>query len=176
MTPKRGPTLGAVIVLLAVLASGVLLGVVIDRALLARRGALPPGSFMSPWRMGRILADLNLTPAQQTAIDSILAVRHEDLLRVRAQVHPELDALRLRTEAEVRALLTPAQSAVFDRNLDRARRFGPPDRGPGPHGPRWRREGRHGWQGPRRDPAGAGDSADTLGQASASKQSPPASQ
>jgi len=135
---SRAANWKAALVLALVLASGIGLGIAIDRVFLARRGALPPGEFMSPWRMGRMLARLDLTPGQRTRIDSILASSRRDLARVREDVRPELERIRIATEADVRAVLTPAQARQFDRNLERIRRFGPPwrgwDRGFGPPG------------------------------------------
>lgn len=128
----------AALVLALVLASGIGLGIAIDRAFLARRGALPPGEFMSPWRMGRMLARLDLTPEQRARVDSILALRRQDLSRVREDVRPELERIRIATEADVRAVLTPEQARRFDRHLERIRRFGRPgwDRDPGERGGR----------------------------------------
>jgi Spy/CpxP family protein refolding chaperone len=147
---SRAPHWKAALVLALVLASGIGLGIAIDRVFLARRGALPPGEFMSPWRMGRVLARLDLTPDQRARIEEILADRRRDLARVREDVRPELERIRIATEADVRAVLTPDQTRQFDRNLERIRRFGAPwrgwdrgsglpggsrrHRGPGPHG------------------------------------------
>jgi len=152
----------AALLLALVLASGIGLGIVIDRAFLARRGALPPGEFMSPWRMGRVLARLDLTPEQRAQVDSILAVRRGDLARMREDVRPELDRIRIATETDLRAILTPEQVARFDRHLERIRRFGQPGRGPdrdlAPPGPGWRhrgggRPGSRGGQGGPAEPA-----------------------
>ena len=99
---SRAANWKAALVLALVLASGIGLGIVIDRAFLARRGALPPGEFMSPWRMGRMLARLDLTPEQRARVDSILALRRQDLSRVREDVRPELERIRIATEADVR--------------------------------------------------------------------------
>lgn len=164
---NRGANWKAALVLALVLASGIGLGIAIDRAFLARRGALPPGEFMSPWRMGRMLARLDLTPGQRTRIDSILASSRRDLARVREDVRPELERIRIATEADVRAVLTPDQARLFDRHLERIRRFGSPgrgwDRGPWPPGPgrRQRGPGPHG--GPHAEPDARPDSGAGLG-------------
>jgi Spy/CpxP family protein refolding chaperone len=142
---SRGPQWKAALVLGLVLASGIGLGIVIDRAFLARRGAVPPGEFMSPWRMGRLLARLDLTPPQRAQVDSILALRRQELGQVREEVRPELERIRITTEADLRAVLTPEQAARFDRHLERVRRFGQPgrrhDRDFGPPGARRQRGG-----------------------------------
>jgi Spy/CpxP family protein refolding chaperone len=159
---SRGANWKAALVLALVLASGIGLGVVIDRTFLARRGALPPGEFMSPWRMGRVLARLDLTAEQRAAVDSILALHRRDLGRVREDVRPELERIRIATEADLRALLTPQQTARFDRHLERIRRFGPPRRGMdrdfGPPGPGRRHRGPGPRGGPGDEPGASPDS------------------
>lgn len=165
---SRGPQWKAALVLVLVLASGIGLGIVIDRAFLARRGALPPGEFMSPWRMGRLLARLDLTPEQRSQVDSILALRRRELGRLREEVRPELERIRIATEADLRALLTPEQAARFERHLERVRRFGPPGRGLDRDVPRPGPGRRHRGPGPRGGPLGEpGASPDSAGRAGA---------
>ncbi len=178
---NRGPALKATLMLLLVLASGILLGIVLDRSFLARRGSLPPGEFMSPWRMGRILHGLDLSPEQRARVDSILAERRIELHALREKVGPEIEGIRHRTEADLRAELTPEQAQRFDQNLEQIRRFGPagrsgrhgpdgggpggwgPDgrrghgpRGPGPHGPGPHGPGPEGHEEPPPGPEGGG--------------------
>lgn len=72
--------------------------------------------------MGHLLRRLDLSPAQRAAVDSILAARREEASRLRRRMLPEVEAMRARTEADLRAVLTPEQAERFERDLARLRR------------------------------------------------------
>lgn len=118
--------LAAALVLVAAVAAGFLLGVAADRVAFVRRGVLMPGDLLPRARVGYLLRQLDLVPAQRAAVDSILAARRDEASRIRRRMLPEVEAMRARTEADLRAVLTREQAERFDRALARLR-----DRGSG---------------------------------------------
>ena len=57
---------------------------------------------------------LELNAAQRAAWDSILDDRHRQFDSLLKPIKPQMDSVRLRTRAQIRALLTPAQLERFE--------------------------------------------------------------
>ncbi len=96
----------------------------------------PPGMREGP-RLPRVLEEMDLSESQRGAIDSILASgrpRNDAIMR---DVLPRLQAVSDSLRQAIRAVLTPAQAAQFDRYVQEhpARGFGGPTDRLGPGGP-----------------------------------------
>jgi Spy/CpxP family protein refolding chaperone len=137
--PPKGPWL-AVLVLLLVAFAGGIAGVAVDRLVLLphRFGGRDwhdgrPGPPRGHGFRDRFARELNLSPEQQTRIDSIMDRQGKELRAVRGQVQPQLDSIITRTRREIDAILTPEQRVKAETIR---KRFPPPPRGPdGPPGP-----------------------------------------
>jgi hypothetical protein len=129
----------SLVLLVVVLLVGMLIGAAEERYLL--RHATTPGVSTDPRTptYPGVLGRMDLTASQRAAIDSLIAFerpRYEAILeRVLPDLHAEADTLRL----AVRAVLTPAQQQLFDREprvqgAELVRRFSkataPPDTTP----------------------------------------------
>jgi hypothetical protein len=109
----------AAAVLLAVAVAGAAAGVVIDRAVLMPRGPRRGGSSFMRDRAPspdmrrrfseRMAKDLDLTPAQQVRIDTIMTRQFEGVARASALVRPTIDSLTRTAQAAMDSVLTPAQ-------------------------------------------------------------------
>jgi Spy/CpxP family protein refolding chaperone len=65
--------------------------------------------------MRRLFGDeLDLTPAQRVAVDSILDDKHRDIADVVKPVKPQLDSITDRSMEHISQLLTPTQRATFE--------------------------------------------------------------
>jgi Spy/CpxP family protein refolding chaperone len=65
--------------------------------------------------MRRLFGDeLNLTPAQRVAVDSILDEKHRDIAEVVKPVKPQLDSIGDHAMDHIAQLLTPTQRATFE--------------------------------------------------------------
>src|SRR5262249_29499234 len=111
----RRARLRALLLLTVVLVVGMLLGAAEERYRGQRASTTPapssPGTHAYPGALGR----MDLTAAQRAAIDSLIErerPRNEAIMqRVLPELRVEADSLR----AAVRAVLTPEQQRVFDR-------------------------------------------------------------
>ena len=70
----------------------------------------------------RMAAELNLNPAQQTSIDSLVDQKHRQIMTLYRPVQPQLDSLALAarvisdsTHAQIKRLLAPAQQEKLDK-------------------------------------------------------------
>lgn len=70
----------------------------------------------------RMAAELNLTPAQQASIDSLMDQKHRQIMALYSPVQPQLDSLALTarvisdsTHAQIKRLLSPAQQEKLDK-------------------------------------------------------------
>lgn len=77
----------------------------------------------------RMAEDLDLTPAQKTAIDSLMVERHRQIVALFKPVKPQLDSIQAAARAvsdstheQIKRLLNPAQQAAFDKMRDAARK------------------------------------------------------
>jgi Spy/CpxP family protein refolding chaperone len=73
---------------------------------------------------------LSLTPQQAQQLDSIMQLHHAESKAIRDQAELQVDAVRQKGRAEVRAILNPDQVPKFDAFLKRVdeerKRNGPP--------------------------------------------------
>jgi Spy/CpxP family protein refolding chaperone len=85
-------------------------------------------------RVQQLTKDLSLTPQQAQQLDAILLQRHTETKAIHEQTDAQIDAVRQKGRAQVRAILTPEQLPKFEeflRQMDEQRkRNGPP---PPPH-------------------------------------------
>jgi Spy/CpxP family protein refolding chaperone len=83
-------------------------------------------------RVQELTKELSLTPQQAQQLDSILQQRHAESKTIRDQTDAQLDAVRQKGRAQVRAILTPDQLPKFEEFLkrqDEQRKLnGPPPR------------------------------------------------
>jgi len=81
-----------------------------------------PGGFAAR-RMSMLLNGITLTPAQQASVDSIQAAVRAKMPAFTPGAPPDSAARALRMElmqkqdADIRALLTPAQQTIWDKNV-----------------------------------------------------------
>jgi Spy/CpxP family protein refolding chaperone len=83
-------------------------------------------------RVQEFTKELSLTPQQAQQLDSILQQRHAESKVIRDQSDAQLDAVRQKGRAQVRAILTPDQLPKFEeflKRIDEQRKLnGPPPR------------------------------------------------
>lgn len=81
-------------------------------------------------RVQEFTKELSLTPQQAQLLDSILQQRHAESKTIRDQTDAQLDAVRQKGRAQVRAILTPDQLPKFEellKRMDEQRKLnGPP--------------------------------------------------
>lgn len=81
-------------------------------------------------RVEELTKDLSLTPQQAQQLDAILLQRHTETKAIHEQTDAQLDAVRQKGRAEVRAILTSEQLPKFEEFLKRMdeerKRNGPP--------------------------------------------------
>ncbi|HUF25815.1 MAG TPA: hypothetical protein VMM18_02440 [Gemmatimonadaceae bacterium] len=110
MQPSKN--LALMFVLGAVLVGGVL-GFSADRLLVQDRlcdtksGQRPPRETLS--------MKLGLSDAQTATLDSLLDVRRRDMRAVLEPVRPTIDSVSANTNAQIRAMLAPAQQTKWDQ-------------------------------------------------------------
>ena len=115
LTPRRMRMAGMAL-LVVTFAVGMLAGTAFGRVLSAREPGSPTAEECERKRGPHHLFDqLDLTPAQKTQIDAIMARR-----RARTDSLWRTDGARIRaavdsTRAEIRTVLTPQQAAEYDR-------------------------------------------------------------
>lgn len=118
--PLHRTRLLGIALLVVTFAAGMLAGAAFDQALAAREpapAAQPGWHCHGPHgqKTSRILDRLDLSPEQRARVDAIMARR-----RVEAEAYWDREGPRMRamvdsTRAEIRAVLTPAQRAEYDR-------------------------------------------------------------
>lgn len=107
------------------LVSGIVIGIALDRRVLAPRSPFGRSYPMGP--PGRLGDALGLSPAQRAAVDSIvkhcLAQRDSITQRIRPAIRLILDS----TRTDIERVLTPEQRDRFARmrSHERSHRFGP---------------------------------------------------
>jgi len=133
-----------ILVLLIVFVTGIAVGVVGTRYVVRKQleHAAREGNFFRDRMERELLTGLNLTPEQNAEVKKIFARRWEDFRQLRAEFHPRFSNITVRTEADIKAVLTPEQREQFEEHLkERKSRWrssgGRPERPPGPP-PEWR--------------------------------------
>lgn len=120
MKPNLAPRVQAIVLLLLVATSGALAGIVGDRLLSDRQQpapAEPPaGAEPRPWgprgdvRYGeRLIGALDLSPAQRSAIDSIVAEQQARVRELNEEVRPRFRAITEQTRSGIEGVLTDEQ-------------------------------------------------------------------
>jgi hypothetical protein len=154
-----------VVFVIAVFASGVGAGSLLERYMRPGAGRLAPGMIQAGARgqagvgpgvmMHRQLNErLQLTADQRQQIDAIFAKRRARLATIRSEINARFDTEQRDFRDEIKKVLTPEQQKKFDEWLLAPPMFGPrhaPGRGMGPGMGRGR-----GMMGPGRGPAGPG--------------------
>jgi len=121
----------AVIVIVAIIVASVVGGIAIDRVLLrppvmttvlADTGFHPLSSALrspTPEERRRIrnelARELNLTPAQDSAIDAIMMQRASEFSALREEIRPRVERLVSDVRSDVEQVLTPAQREHYRR-------------------------------------------------------------
>jgi Spy/CpxP family protein refolding chaperone len=85
-------------------------------------------------RVEELTRDLTLTPQQAQQVDAILQQRHAETKAIHDQTDAQLDAVRQKGRAQVRAILTPEQLPKFEeflKQMDEQRKRNGPQ--PPPH-------------------------------------------
>jgi Spy/CpxP family protein refolding chaperone len=81
-------------------------------------------------RVQQLTKDLSLTPQQAQQLDAILLQRHAETKAIHEQTDAQIDAVRQKGRAQVRAILTPEQLPKFEEFLkqmdEQRKRNGPP--------------------------------------------------
>ena len=81
-------------------------------------------------RVAEFTKELSLTPQQVQQLDAILMQRHAETKAIHVQTDAQIDAVRQKGRAQVRAILTPEQLPKFEDFLKRVdeerKRNGPP--------------------------------------------------
>jgi Spy/CpxP family protein refolding chaperone len=110
--------------LLGAFIAGGAVGVIADREIGVSRHGHGRGDFRQ-----RMAEDLQLTPAQNTAIDSLMLARHRQIVTLFKTVKPQLDSIGAEARAvsdstneQIKRLLSPEQQAKFDKMREAARR------------------------------------------------------
>jgi Spy/CpxP family protein refolding chaperone len=128
MATNIAPRVQAVVLLLLVATAGAVAGIVGDRLVAERSDPVPAGEGLrpgavpgpGPWRWEarrdmrygeRLAADLDLSPEQRAAIDSIVRDQQQRVRALTAEVEPQFRAIAEQTRGRVEAVLTPEQRA-----------------------------------------------------------------
>ena len=85
-------------------------------------------------RVEELTKELTLTPQQAQQVDAILQQRHAETKAIHDQTDAQLDAVRQKGRAQVRAILTPEQLPKFEeflKQMDEQRKRNGPQ--PPPH-------------------------------------------
>src|SRR5512142_148743 len=108
----------AIGLLVAVFAAGIALGAAGSHWNLAHRGGPPhPNRSFAD----RLAQQLQLDSAQRDSVAGILRRYDPQMRAIFASVRPQMDSLRERLRADIRAQLTPAQQAAYQQIIDRDR-------------------------------------------------------
>ncbi|WP_437326432.1 hypothetical protein [Sorangium sp. So ce381] len=93
----------------------------------------PPTEARAQFRLRAMRRHLDLTDRQVRELRATIAEAEAERERLLSECRPALDALRDRTDARVKGVLTPEQLTRYEElEADRRRHPGPPPFGPGP--------------------------------------------
>jgi Spy/CpxP family protein refolding chaperone len=114
----------ALMFLLGAFVTGGALGFTADRVIATNHRHEGRGSRAYRQRMAE---ELNLTPQQQRSIDSLIDLKHRQILALYKPVRPQLDSIAVvarqvgdSTHEQIKRLLTPDQAAKLDRMREAA--------------------------------------------------------
>jgi len=109
----------ALMFLLGAFVTGGALGFTADRVIGAGHNREVRGSRGSRQKMAR---ELDLTPAQQASVDSLIEQKHRQIVAIYKPIRPQLDSLAVvarvvsdSTHAQIKRLLNAEQAAKLDR-------------------------------------------------------------
>ncbi len=135
---RTPPSVRALLAAVVVLGAGFALGVLVERHLL---GSAAPGFGGPPLpplsdRVALFQKKLALTAEQSAQVRAILSATDEEARKIHSTVVPRLDAIRQRTENDIRAVLSPEQLNKYNALLESFERMRPkgPFGEPGPPG------------------------------------------
>ena len=116
----------ALMFLLGAFLTGGALGFTADRVIGAGHNREMRGQRGSRQRMAK---ELDLTPAQQASVDSLIEQKHRQIVALYKPVRPQLDSIAVvarvvsdSTHAQIKRLLNPEQAAKLDRMRVAARK------------------------------------------------------
>ena len=116
----------ALMFLLGAFVTGGALGFTADRVIGAGHNREMRGQRGSRQRMAK---ELDLTPAQQASVDSLIEQKHRQIVALYKPVRPQLDSIAVvarvvsdSTHAQIKRLLNPEQAAKLDRMRVAARK------------------------------------------------------
>jgi hypothetical protein len=116
----------AVMFLLGAFIAGGALGFTADRVMDSKHGRESRGPRAYRQRMAE---QLKLTPEQQRSIDSLIDLKHRQIVTLYKPVKPQLDSIAVltrivsdSTHAQIKRLLNPDQATKLDRMREAARR------------------------------------------------------
>ncbi|WP_437529321.1 hypothetical protein WME79_47510 [Sorangium sp. So ce726] len=93
----------------------------------------PPAEARAQFRLKAMRRHLDLTDRQVRELRATIAEAEAERDRLLSECRPALDALRDRTDARVKGVLTPEQLTRYEElEAERRRHPGPPPFGPGP--------------------------------------------
>jgi|SRR6266508_3137344 len=132
----------ALLFLLGAFVAGAAIGFAADRAVRHDR----PGRHGSRSPLDHLSRELDLTPTQRAAFDTILEEKQKQIRQLFAPIRPQMDSLMALSKAigdstheQLRHVLTPEQRAKFDKKHEEAKKRGADerrrwdmDKGPGP--------------------------------------------
>jgi len=117
----------ALMFLLGVFITGGALGFTADRVMGHDRGRDGRGGNRGFGQ--RMAAELNLTPAQQVSVDSLVDQKHRQIVALYRPVKPQLDSLAVAarvisdsTHAQIKRLLEPAQQEKLEKMRAKGRK------------------------------------------------------
>jgi Spy/CpxP family protein refolding chaperone len=119
----------AIIAVVMVFAAGTMFGALIALrvAPIWHLASIPAREAVTRRMNERIDAELQLTPQQRQQVAGIIGENQRELADIRKEVAPRVHQIIRKSQAQIRALLTPEQQVKFDRlimrgwrNLERA--------------------------------------------------------
>ncbi|MBA4149156.1 MAG: hypothetical protein H0X66_13665 [Verrucomicrobia bacterium] len=126
-----------ILVLLLVFLAGLAVGVAGTRYVVRKQfeHAAREGGFFRDRMERELLNNLNLSAEQQEEVKKIFTRRWEEFRQLRTEFHPRFTNIAARTEADIKAVLTPEQRVEFEKLVKEKKALwrppgGKPDRPP----------------------------------------------
>jgi len=118
-----------ILVLLLVFVTGIAVGVVGTRYFVRKtfQQAARDGGFFRDRMERELITQLDLSPEQHEEVRKIFARNWEEFRKIRVEFHPRFTNIAARTEADIKAVLTPEQRTEFEQLLkDKKAMWRPP--------------------------------------------------